>query len=164
MHEDLGKELQELRLENKILRRRVVELERKLNQDSPAPREVAPAEDRRQEPRIDILLKVLGLDGKEAIPAYVVNLNESGMLLEGYESIPDGSSLSIKFLNPQLDQPMEIHGHAVWVHRNAGDNPPTYQCGVIFEDLTPETSAALRILLDKARFAEDNLSYQDWKS
>ncbi|MEW6326965.1 MAG: PilZ domain-containing protein [Thermodesulfobacteriota bacterium] len=159
MHEDLGKELQELRLENKILRRRVVELERKLNQDRPAPRKVAPGEDRRQEPRIDILLKVLGLDGKEAIPAYVVNLNESGMLLEGYESIPDGSSLSIKFLNPQLDRPMEIHGHVVWIHRNMGDAPSTYQCGVIFEDLTPETRNALRILLDKARLAEDNLYY-----
>jgi len=161
LHEDLEKELQELRLENKILRRRVVELERKLNQDRPAPRKVAPAEDRRQEPRIDILLKVLGLDGKEAIPAYVVNLNESGMLLEGYESIPDGSSLSIKFLNPQLDQPTEIHGHVVWVHRNAGDAPFTYQCGVIFEDLTPETRNALRILLDKVQLTEDNLSYQD---
>jgi len=161
LHEDLEKELQELRLENKILRRRVVELERKLNQDRPVPRKVAPGEDRRQEPRIDILLKVSGLDGKEAIPAYVVNLNESGMLLEGYESIPDESSLFIKFLNPQLDQPMEIHGHVVWVHRNAGDTPSTYQCGVIFEDLTPETRNALRILLDKVRLTEDNLSYQD---
>ncbi|MEW5947795.1 MAG: PilZ domain-containing protein [Thermodesulfobacteriota bacterium] len=161
MYEDLGKELQELRLENKILRRRVVELERKLNQDRPAPRKVAPGEDRRQEPRIDILLKVSGLDGKEAIPAYVVNLNESGMLLEGYESIPDGSSLSVKFLNLQPDQLTEIHGHVVWVHHNAGDTPSTYQCGLIFEDLTPETRKALRILLEKVRFAEDNLSYQN---
>ncbi len=138
-----------------------MELERRLGQSGAGSKGVTVAQDRRQEARLDVLLKVVGCDGEKDISAYIVNLNGNGMLLEGYEQITDGSYLCVKVTHPERNKPVEIHGRVLWVHLNAGAEPPTYQCGIVFEKLPSEAKNCLRLLMDNTRFGEIDFPQQE---
>ena len=83
-----------------------------------------PQEDnRRQEPRAPIELKVEYKRLNTFFQDYTKNISRGGTFIKTRKPLPVGTEFIFKLVLPVLDQPLELHGEVRWVVRE-GEAPP----------------------------------------
>ena len=97
--------------------------------------------ERRRAPRATVSMPIQLSPRGDAQPATLKNLSTSGLACHFGEAISEMTVMAIALELPGASQPVEMAGAVVRCDKMRGVNPPTYEIGIFFTDMTNEARA-----------------------
>jgi hypothetical protein len=108
--------------------------------------------ERRRAPRASVSIPIQLSPHGEAQPATLTNLSTSGLGCEFGEAMTEMTLVGIDLDLPGASKPARVQGVVVRCDKIRGVNPPTYEIGVFFTEMSDETRAVVM------EFVEQQLS------
>ena len=105
--------------------------------------------ERRGAPRASVSLPIQLSPRGEAEPATLTNLSTTGLGCHFGEAMSEMTLVGIDLDLPGAAEPARVQGAVVRCDKIRGLNPPTYDIGIFFTDMSDATRAALGTFLDR---------------
>ncbi len=99
--------------------------------------------ERRRAPRASVSIPIQLSPRGDAEPATLTNLSTSGLACHFGAAMTETTLVGIDLDLPGIEEPARVQGVVIRCDKLRGINPPTYEIGIFFTDLTNATRATL---------------------
>lgn len=100
--------------------------------------------ERRRAPRATVSIPLHLSPRGDAQPATLVNLSASGLCCQFNEAVTEMTLVGIGIELPGQDAVAEVKGAVVRCDKVRGLNPPTYEIGIFFTDMSDSTRKTIQ--------------------
>ena len=98
---------------------------------------------RRNSPRASVSIPIQLSPKGDAVPATLINLSSSGLCCRFPDYVSEMTLVGMALELPGLARPAMVRGAVVRCEKLRGMNPPTYELGVFFTDMSDDTRKAI---------------------
>lgn len=105
--------------------------------------------ERRRAPRAEVSIPIQLSPRGDAQAATLTNLSTSGLGCQFGEAISEMTLVGVDLDLPDAKAPARVTGVVVRCDKIRGQNPPTYEIGVFFTDMTDETRAVVTEFVER---------------
>lgn len=104
--------------------------------------------ERRRTPRAEVDIPIRLTPRDTAQPAQLVNISTSGICCTFGEAVNEMTLVGLTLELPSQDTAIPVKGAVVRCKKLRDRNPPTYEIGIFFTEMSPETRRAIEAFVE----------------